>query len=68
MSAADATATPTRRPVTGRRVRFGDAVLQLVAGGAALGATILVGLIIWKVIDGSRPRMSRMLRYSSSES
>ena len=54
MSSADITATPARRPFTGRRVRFGDAVLQLVAGSAALGATVLVGLIVWKVIDGSR--------------
>jgi phosphate transport system permease protein len=43
-----------RRPFTGRRVRFGDASLQVVAGAAALAATVLVGLIAWKVIDGAR--------------
>jgi phosphate transport system permease protein len=54
LATADVTATPTRRPFTGRRVRFGDALLQLVAGGAALGAVVLVGLIVWQVVDGSR--------------
>ena len=48
MSAADVTAAPTRRPFTGRRVRFGDVLLQLVAGAAALGATVLVGL--WGIL------------------
>jgi phosphate transport system permease protein len=59
VSAADATATPTRRPFTGRRVRFGDVLLQLVAGAAALGATVLVGLIVWKLVDGSRLALSK---------
>ncbi|HEX3056951.1 MAG TPA: phosphate ABC transporter permease subunit PstC [Gaiellaceae bacterium] len=59
MSAADATATPARRPFTGRRVRFGDVLLQLVAGAAALGATVLVGLIVWKLVDGSRLALSK---------
>ena len=54
MSSADISAEPTRRPFTGRRVRFGDVVLQVVAGAAALGAVVLVGLIVWKVVDGSR--------------
>jgi phosphate transport system permease protein len=48
----------TRRPFTGRRVRFGDVALQVVAGAAAAAATVLVGLIIWKVIDGARPAIS----------
>ena len=59
MSAADVSAGSTRRPFTGRRVRFGDVVLQLVAGAAALGATVLVGLIIWKLVDGSRLSLSK---------
>ena len=59
MSAADATAAPTRRPFTGRRVRFGDVLLQLVAGAAALGATVLVGLIVWKLADGSHLALSK---------
>jgi phosphate transport system permease protein len=48
----------TRRPFTGRRVRFGDVSLQVVAGTAAAAATALVGLIIWKVVDGARPAIS----------
>jgi len=44
-----------RRPLTGRRVRFGDLSLQVVAGAAALAATVLVGLIAWKVADGAWP-------------
>jgi phosphate transport system permease protein len=59
VSAADVTATPTRRPFTGRRVRFGDVALQLVAGAAALGATVLVGLIVWKLVDGSHLALSK---------
>jgi len=47
-----------RRPFTGRRVRFGDLVLQSVAGFAALGALVLVGLIAWKVIQGARLSIS----------
>src|SRR6266481_10078607 len=58
MSAADVRAGATRRPFTGRRVRFGDLVLQLFAGGAALAVTVLVGLIVWKVVDGSRLSLS----------
>ena len=48
----------TRRPFTGRRVRFGDVSLQVVAGAAAAGTTVLVALIVWKVIDGARPAIS----------
>jgi phosphate transport system permease protein len=55
MSSAELTPEATRRPFTGRRVRFGDLVLQVVAGTAAAGATVLVGLITWKVIDGAWP-------------
>lgn len=51
--------TETRRPFEGRRVRFGDVALQVVAGAAALAATVLVGLIVWKVIDGARPAISK---------
>ena len=47
-----------RRPFTGRRVRFGDVSLQVVAGTAAAAATVLVGLIVWKVVDGARPAIS----------
>ncbi|HEX5247956.1 MAG TPA: phosphate ABC transporter permease subunit PstC [Gaiellaceae bacterium] len=59
MSAADVNAGPARRPFTGRRVRFGDVSLQVVAGAAALGATVLVGLIVWKLVDGSHLALSK---------
>ena len=47
-----------RRPFTGRRVRFGDVSLQVVAGSAAAAVTVLVGLIVWKVIEGARLSIS----------
>jgi phosphate transport system permease protein len=59
MAAADVTATPARRPFTGRRIRFGDAALKLVAGAAALGASVLVGLITWKLVDGARTSIEK---------
>jgi phosphate transport system permease protein len=55
VTSAQVTAEASRRPFTGRRVRFGDLALQVVAGAAALATTILVGLIVWKVIDGALP-------------
>jgi phosphate transport system permease protein len=55
LSSAELTPDAARRPFEGRRVRFGDLVLQVVAGTAAAGATALVGLITWKVIDGALP-------------
>lgn len=59
MATADVTARETRRPFTGRRVRFGDLTLQVVAGAAAAGASILVLLIAWKVVDGARPAIAK---------
>ncbi len=58
MSALDPATDPTRRPFSGRRVRFGDLLLQAVAGAAALGALVLLGLITYKVVQGSRPSLS----------
>ena len=55
VSAADLSQDATRRPFSGRRVALGDLVLQVVAGAAAAGATALVGLITWKVVDGCTP-------------
>jgi phosphate transport system permease protein len=55
LSTVDLTSEATRRPFEGRRVRFGDLLLQVVAGAAAFGSVALVGLIIWKVIDGALP-------------
>ena len=59
MSSAEISAEATRRPFTGRRVRFGDVVLQVVAGAAALGVTVLVGLIIWKVVERAWPAIEK---------
>src|SRR5207249_2717499 len=58
VSAADLT-DAARRPFTGRRVRFGDLSLQLVAGAAAAAAMVLVLLIAWKVIEGAWPSVDR---------
>ena len=58
MSTYDATGNTTRRPFSGRRVRAGDLILQGVAGAAALGAVVLLGLIAYKVIEGSRLALS----------
>jgi phosphate transport system permease protein len=38
-------------------VRFGDLILQVVAGAAAAAATLLVALIAWKVIEGAWPSL-----------
>jgi len=53
VSSVDATTSAPRRPFTGRRVRFGDLILQTTAGIASLGALVLVGLIVWKIVAGS---------------
>lgn len=58
MTSLDVSTDATRRPFGGRRVRLGDLLLQGVAGIAALGSLVLVGLIIWKVIEGSRLALS----------
>ena len=57
MSALDTTEA-TRRPFSGRRVHFGDMLLQVVAGGAALGAAVLVGLIGYKLFQGAHLALS----------
>jgi phosphate transport system permease protein len=59
VSSAELTPEATRRPFTGRRIRFGDAVLQVVAAAAAAAATVLVGLIVWKVADGALPAIEK---------
>jgi phosphate transport system permease protein len=52
------TTDASRRPFTGRRARLGDLLLQGAAGVAALGATVLVGLIAWQLIKGARLSLS----------
>jgi len=59
LSSAELTPEVARRPFTGRRVRFGDLSLQVVAGLAAAGATVLVALIAWKIVDGASPSISK---------
>jgi phosphate transport system permease protein len=55
VSSAELTPEAIRRPFSGRRFRFGDVLLQVVAGTAAAASTALVGLITWKVVEGSWP-------------
>jgi phosphate transport system permease protein len=58
VTSLDVTTDAARRPLSGRRVRLGDLLLQGVAGIAALGALVLVGLIVWKVVQGARLSIS----------
>jgi len=59
MSTFEPTGETTRRPLSGRRVHLGDLVLQLVAGAATLGASVLILLIIYKVVEGARPAIEQ---------
>jgi phosphate transport system permease protein len=52
------TTQAARRPLSGRRARLGDLLLQGASGLAALGATVLVGLIAYKVVEGARLSLS----------
>jgi len=58
VTSLDVTADAARRPFPGRRARLGDLLLQGAAGLAALYALVLVGLIVWKVIEGARLSIS----------
>ena len=58
MSTFDATGETARRPLSGRRARPGDFILQGVAGLAAAGAVFLLGLIAYKVVEGARLSLS----------
>ena len=58
MTSLDVTADAARRPFPGRRARLGDLLLQGGAALAALYALVLVGLIVWKVVDGARLSIS----------
>jgi phosphate transport system permease protein len=58
VSTLDATGEAARRPFSGRRTRTGDVLLQGVAGLAALGAVVLLGLIAYKIVDGARLSLS----------
>ena len=58
MSTLDATRETARRPLVGRRVHLGDVILQVAAGGAALGTVVLLGLIVYKVVQGAQSSTS----------
>ena len=58
MSTLETSTEITRRPFSGRRVRFGDLILQVVAGTAAFGVVVIVGLIAYKLIEGARLSIS----------
>jgi phosphate transport system permease protein len=58
VSTLDATNETARRPFSGRRARLGDVLLQGLAGAAALTSLILLGLIVYKVVQGSRLSLS----------
>jgi phosphate transport system permease protein len=59
VSSLDVTTSAARRPFSGRRARLGDLLLQGTAGAASLGALVLVGLIVWKIVEGSAVARSR---------
>jgi phosphate transport system permease protein len=59
LSSTEIAPDSTRRPFTGRRVRFGDVSLQAVAGTAAAAATFLVFLIAYKVVRGAQPAIGK---------
>jgi phosphate transport system permease protein len=58
VSTLDTTTEVARRPLSGRRARLGDLLLQGTAGLAALAALVLVGLIAYKIVDGARLSLS----------
>jgi phosphate transport system permease protein len=58
VTSLDVTTDVARRPFPGRRPRLGDVLLQGAAALAALYALVLVGLIVWKVIEGARLSIS----------
>jgi len=52
---------PLSALASGRRRadRAGDLLLRVLAAGAGLGSVALVGLIVWKVVDGAGPSLGR---------
>jgi phosphate transport system permease protein len=52
--------TPPQRALEARRLRdrIGDSLLRWITAIAAFGAVGLIGLIIYKVVDGARPAFS----------
>jgi phosphate transport system permease protein len=58
VSTLETTTDVARRPLSGRRAHLGDLLLQGAAGLAALGAVVLVGLIVYKIVQGARLSIS----------
>jgi phosphate transport system permease protein len=58
VASLDTTPDVARRPFSGRRVYVGDVLLQIAAGGAALGTVVLLGLIAYKIVQGARLSLS----------
>jgi phosphate transport system permease protein len=58
VTSLDVTSDAARRPFPGRRARLGDLLLQGSAAIASLGALVLVGLIVWKIVQGARLSIS----------
>jgi phosphate transport system permease protein len=54
-------ATPTGRALESRRLRdrIGDTVLRWITAIAAFGSIALIGLIIYKVVEGARPAVEQ---------
>lgn len=59
MASIDVTQDQGRRPLEGRRLPVGDAVLQGVAGLAALAASVLVGVIAYRLVRDAWPAIDR---------
>jgi phosphate transport system permease protein len=55
LASQPAAVATSRRPLEGRRRNSGDTALRVLAGGAALAAVVLVGLIVYKVVRGAWP-------------
>ena len=53
-------ATPPQHALESRRLRdrFGDTALRWITAVAAIGSVALIGLIIYKVVEGARPAIS----------
>ena len=58
MSTLDTTTDTTRRPFPGRRVRLGDVLLQGIAGLAVVVVLVVVGLLVYKIVQGARLSLS----------
>jgi phosphate transport system permease protein len=58
LSALETSTEITRRPFSGRRVRLGDLIIQLVAGAAALTVVVIVGAVAYKLVQGAKLSMS----------